>query len=80
MAKSCARHESAYFVMARKKCRVSWSGNGYTGPNDYVYFEEDEMKIFKEDKYFRISLVEKYYPRYKGRVTEAYISGSIENA
>ena len=66
--------------MARKKCRVSWSGNGYTGPSDYVYFEEDEMKIFKEDKYFRISLVEKYYPRYKGRVTEAYISGSIENA
>ena len=50
--------------MARKKCRVSWSGYGYTGPNDYVYFEEDEMKIFREDKYFRISLVEKYYPSY----------------
>lgn len=66
--------------MARKKCRVSWSGYGYGGPNDYVYFDEDEIGIFQKDESFRISLVEKYYPSFRGRVTSANVSGYIENA
>ena len=66
--------------MARKKCKVSWYGPGYGGPNEYVYFEEDEIGIFNTDESFRISLVEKYYPNYRGRVTNAYKSGDIENA
>lgn len=66
--------------MARKKCNVLWQGYGYGGPNGYVYFEEDEVDIFNSDESFRISLVEKYYPNYRGRVTNAYKHGSIENA
>ena len=44
--------------MARKKARVSWGGPGYGGPSEYVYFEEDEINIFRNDEQFRISLVE----------------------
>lgn len=65
--------------MSRKKCAVKWDGPGY-GAANYVYFEEDEINIFRDDEYFRISLVEKYYPGYRGRVSHAYINGYIENA
>lgn len=78
--KSCARHVSVYEVMARKKARVSWGGPGYGGPSEYVYFEEDEINIFRNDEQFRISLVEKYYPSYRGRVTNACVGGNIEDA
>lgn len=66
--------------MARKKCKVCWDGPGYGGPLNYVYFDEDEIDIFRDDEDFRISLVEKYYPGYRGRVSHAYINGYIENA
>lgn len=66
--------------MARKKCEVAWSGAQYTGPVGYVYFEEDEINSFKNSESFRISLVEKYYPKYQGRVTHARVSGSIKDA
>lgn len=66
--------------MSRKKCKVNWCGPGYGGPDEFVYFDEDEVNIFNTDERFRISLVEKYYPNYRGRVTNAYKHGSIEDA
>ena len=66
--------------MARKKAHVNWNGPGYTGPNGYVYFEEDEINIFKNDEHFRLSLVEKYFPQYRGKVTKVYVTGSVEDA
>lgn len=66
--------------MARKKCKVTWSGAGWTGPEGYVYFEEDEINAFKSNMNFRNSLIEKYFPKYQGRVISSRVFGSIENA
>lgn len=78
LERSCARHKSVHNGMSRKKANVDFCGPGY-GSSGYVYFDEDELEIFRTDEPFRISLVEKYYPNFRGRVTNAYIS-SIEDA
>ena len=66
--------------MSRKKARVNWCGPGYGGSSEYVYFEEDEINLFRNDEQFRISLVEKYYPRFRGKVTSAQVGGDIVDA
>ena len=65
--------------MARKKVWVAFSGYG-SASNGYVYFEEDEERLLRENQAFLISLVEKYNPSYAGKVTSANISGYVEEA
>lgn len=49
-------------------------GAGSSSGNTYVYCEEDELELLKNNENFRKSLVEKYCPQYAGKVYMATVS------
>ena len=72
MKRLCPTH-TRELVMARYKINM-YFGAGSSSGNTYVYCEEDELDLLKNNENFRKSLVEKYCPQYAGKVYMATVS------